>query len=283
MQLIIVSGRSGSGKTIALRVLEDLGFYCVDNLPISLLPTLIHAIMGKFESIAVSVDVRNLPADEEELAETLDFLPEQLKADILFIDANDEVLMRRYGETRRLHPLSQGSMPLSEAIALEYKLLEPMALRATWRIDSSGFSVHELSEQVTERVLGRKMNKLILVFTSFGFKHGLPSTLDTVFDARILPNPHWEPELKPFTGLDEPVQRFLGQQPLVTKFIYQVENFIATWLPYFQRSNRSYLTIGIGCTGGQHRSVYIAEQLANHFRTVHDQVQVKHRELERKS
>lgn len=283
MQLIIVSGRSGSGKTIALRVLEDLGFYCVDNLPISLLPTLIHAIMGKFESIAVSVDVRNLPADEEELAETLDFLPEQLKADILFIDANDEVLMRRYGETRRLHPLSQGSMPLSEAIALEYKLLEPMALRATWRIDSSSFSVHELSEQVTERVLGRKMNKLILVFTSFGFKHGLPSTLDTVFDARILPNPHWEPELKPFTGLDEPVQRFLGQQPLVTKFIYQVENFIATWLPYFQRSNRSYLTIGIGCTGGQHRSVYIAEQLANHFRTVHDQVQVKHRELERKS
>lgn len=283
MQLIIVSGRSGSGKTIALRVLEDLGFYCVDNLPISLLPTLIHAIMGKFESIAVSVDVRNLPADEEELAETLDFLPEQLKADILFIDANDEVLMRRYGETRRLHPLSQGSMPLSEAIALEYKLLEPMALRATWRIDSSSFSVHELSEQVTERVLGRKMNKLILVFTSFGFKHGLPSTLDTVFDARILPNPHWEQELKPFTGLDEPVKRFLGQQPLVTKFIYQVENFISTWLPYFQRSNRSYLTIGIGCTGGQHRSVYIAEQLANHFRTVHDQVQVKHRELERKS
>lgn len=283
MQLIIVSGRSGSGKTIALRVLEDLGFYCVDNLPISLLPTLIHAIMGKFESIAVSVDVRNLPADEEELAETLDFLPVKLKADILFIDANDEVLMRRYGETRRLHPLSQGSMPLSEAIALEYKLLEPMALRATWRIDSSSFSVHELSEQVTERVLGRKMNKLILVFTSFGFKHGLPSTLDTVFDARILPNPHWEPELKPFTGLDEPVQRFLGQQPLVTKFIYQVENFISTWLPYFQRSNRSYLTIGIGCTGGQHRSVYIAEQLANHFRTVHDQVQVKHRELERKS
>lgn len=279
MQLIIVSGRSGSGKTIALRVLEDLGFYCVDNLPLSLLPTLVHAVMDKFESIAVSIDVRNLPSNEDELAETLDFLPSNLKADILFIDAGDEVLMRRFGETRRLHPLSQGSMPLNDAIQLEYRLLEPLATRATWRIDSSALSVHELSEQVTERVLGRKMNKLILVFTSFGFKHGLPSTLDTVFDARILPNPHWEPELKPYTGLDEPVQRFLSQQPLVTKFIYQVENFLSTWLPYFQRSNRSYLTVGIGCTGGQHRSVYIAEQLADYFRTQHDQVQVKHREL----
>lgn len=281
MQLIIVSGRSGSGKTIALRVLEDLGFYCVDNLPISLLPTLVHAVVDKFESIAVSIDVRNLPSNEDELAETLDFLPSKLKADILFIDAADEVLMRRFGETRRLHPLSQGSMPLNDAIQMEYRLLEPLATRATWRIDSSALSVHELSEQVTERVLGRKMNKLILVFTSFGFKHGLPSTLDTVFDARILPNPHWEPELKPYTGLDEPVQRYLSQQPLVTKFIYQVENFLSTWLPYFQRSNRSYLTVGIGCTGGQHRSVYIAEQLAEYFRTQHDQVQVKHRELKK--
>ncbi|RUO30605.1 RNase adapter RapZ [Aliidiomarina sedimenti] len=282
MQLIIVSGRSGSGKTIALRVLEDLGFYCVDNIPISLLPTLVHAVMDKYESIAVSIDVRNLPSDENDLVETLEFLPAQTKADILFIDAADEVIMRRFGETRRMHPLSQGNIMLNDAIALEHKLLEPLATRATWRIDSSAFSVHELSEQVTERVLGRKMNKLILVFMSFGFKHGLPSTLDTVFDARILPNPHWEPELKPYTGLDAPVQRFLGQQPLVTKFVYQVENFIATWLPYFQRSNRSYLTVGIGCTGGQHRSVYIAEQLGTYFRTQHEQVQVKHRELEKK-
>lgn len=282
MQLIIVSGRSGSGKTIALRVLEDLGFYCVDNIPISLLPTLVHAVIDKYESIAVSIDVRNLPADESDFVETLEFLPAKTKADILFIDASDDVIMRRFGETRRLHPLSQGSLMLNDALALEHKLLEPLATRATWRIDSSHFSVHELSEQVTERVLGRKMNKLILVFMSFGFKHGLPSTLDTVFDARILPNPHWEPELKPYTGLDEPVQRFLSQQPLVTKFVYQVENFIATWLPYFQRSNRSYLTVGIGCTGGQHRSVYIAEQLAAYFRTQHDQVQVKHRELDKR-
>lgn len=282
MQLIIVSGRSGSGKTIALRVLEDLGFYCVDNIPISLLPTLVHAVMDKYESIAVSIDVRNLPSDENDLVETLEFLPAQTKADILFIDAADEVIMRRFGETRRMHPLSQGNIMLNDAIALEHKLLEPLATRATWRIDSSMCSVHELSEQVTERVLGRKMNKLILVFMSFGFKHGLPSTLDTVFDARILPNPHWEPELKPYTGLDAPVQRFLGQQPLVTKFVYQVENFIATWLPYFQRSNRSYLTVGIGCTGGQHRSVYIAEQLGAYFQTQHEQVQVKHRELEKK-
>lgn len=282
MQLIIVSGRSGSGKTIALRVLEDLGFYCVDNLPISLLPTLVHAVVDSYESIAVSIDVRNLPAGEEELVETLDFLPAKLKADILFIDASDEVILRRFGETRRLHPLSQGSLPLLDAIKLENQMLVPLAERATWRIDSSAYSVHELNEQVSERVLGRKMNKLILVFMSFGFKHGLPTTLDTVFDARILPNPHWEPDLKPYTGLDEPVQRFLGHQPLVTKFIYQVENFLSTWLPYFQRSNRSYLTVGIGCTGGQHRSVYIAEQLGEYFRTQHTEVQVKHRELNKK-
>lgn len=281
MQLIIVTGRSGSGKTIALRVLEDLGFYCVDNLPMTILPTLVHAVIEQFERIAISIDVRNLPEHAEEFAESLDFLPKKVKPEILFIDASDSILLNRFSETRRLHPLSQHELPLPEALKLEAKLLEPLAERATWRIDSSELSVHQLSEQVTERVLGIAATKLIVVFQSFGFKRGVPPDIDYLFDARILPNPHWEPDLKPLNGRDGPVQHFFSQQPLVTKFIFQVENFLATWLPHFQRSNRSYLTIGIGCTGGQHRSVYIAEQLAERFANQQFKVQIRHRELER--
>ncbi len=158
-------------------------------------------------------------------------------------------------------------------------MLEPIMERATWRLDSSDLSLHQLSEQVTERVLGRADKKLIIVFQSFGFKYGLPKDADFVFDARILPNPHWQPELKLLTGLDTDVQIFFRQQPLVTKFIYQLENFLDTWLPHFQRSNRSYLTIATGCTGGQHRSVYISQQLAERFEQKAVKVQVRHREL----
>lgn len=279
MQLIIVSGRSGSGKTIALRVLEDLGFYCVDNLPISLLPTLVHAVIEQYQKIAISIDVRNLPEHSEELLDSLNFLPKGVEPEILFIDADDNTLLKRFGETRRLHPLSQKELPLLEALQTEHKMLEPIMERATWRLDSSDLSLHQLSEQVTERVLGRADKKLIIVFQSFGFKYGLPKDADFVFDARILPNPHWQPELKLLTGLDTDVQIFFRQQPLVTKFIYQLENFLDTWLPHFQRSNRSYLTIATGCTGGQHRSVYISQQLSERFEQKTVKVQVRHREL----
>ena len=279
MQLIIVSGRSGSGKTIALRVLEDLGFYCVDNLPISLLPTLVHAVMEQYPKIAISIDVRNLPEHSEELLDSLNFLPKGVEPEILFIDADDNTLLKRFGETRRLHPLSQKELPLVDALQAELKLLEPIMERATWRLDSSDLSLHQLSEEVRERVLGRADKKLIIVFQSFGFKYGLPKDADFVFDARILPNPHWQPELKLLTGLDPDVQHYFRQQPLVTKFIYQLENFLGTWLPHFQRSNRSYLTIATGCTGGQHRSVYISQQLAERFEQKSVKVQVRHREL----
>jgi len=278
MQLIVVSGRSGSGKTIALRVLEDLGYYCVDNLPIALLPTLVHAVMAQYDRIAISIDVRNLPENSEELLESLDFLPAEVEPEILFIDADDQTLLQRFGETRRLHPLSQKELPLTDALQLEHKLLEPIMERANWRIDSSHLSLHQLSEQVAERVLGRAQKKLIIVFQSFGFKYGLPKDADFV-DARILPNPHWQPELKLLSGLDDDVQRYFRQQPLVAKYIHQVENFLATWIPHFQRSNRSYLTIATGCTGGQHRSVYITEQLAERFRHTAINVQVRHREI----
>lgn len=279
MQLIIVSGRSGSGKTIALRVLEDLGFYCVDNLPISLLPTLVHAVMEQYSKIAISIDVRNLPEHSEELLDSLNFLPKGVEPEILFIDADDNTLLKRFGETRRLHPLSQKELPLVDALQAELKLLEPIMERATWRLDSSDLSLHQLSEEVRERVLGRADKKLIIVFQSFGFKYGLPKDADFVFDARILPNPHWQPELKLLTGLDADVQHYFRQQPLVTKFVYQLENFLGTWLPHFQRSNRSYLTIATGCTGGQHRSVYISQQLAERFEQKSVKVQVRHREL----
>ncbi|ASG66579.1 RNase adapter RapZ [Idiomarina sp. X4] len=279
MQLIIVSGRSGSGKTIALRVLEDLGFYCVDNLPISLLPTLVHAVMEQYSKIAISIDVRNLPEHSEELLDSLNFLPKGVEPEVLFIDADDNTLLKRFGETRRLHPLSQKELPLVDALQAERKLLEPIMERATWRLDSSDLSLHQLSEEVRERVLGRADKKLIIVFQSFGFKYGLPKDADFVFDARILPNPHWQPELKLLTGLDADVQHYFRQQPLVTKFVYQLENFLGTWLPHFQRSNRSYLTIATGCTGGQHRSVYISQQLAERFEQKSVKVQVRHREL----
>ncbi len=279
MQLIIVSGRSGSGKTIALRVLEDLGFYCVDNLPITLLPTLVHAVVEQYDKVAVSVDVRNLSKDSDELTDALDFLPNKIKPEILYIDAHDQVLLRRFGETRRLHPLSKNELPLADALAEEHRLLEPLAERAVWRIDSTELSVHQLSEQVSERVLGKAASRLLVVFQSFGFKYGLPGDLDYAFDARILPNPHWVPELKPLTGKDEAVQEFFAQQPLMTKFVNQVELFFDTWLPHFQHSNRSYLTIGIGCTGGKHRSVYIAEQLAARFKNQDIKVQARHRDM----
>ncbi|SDB32754.1 UPF0042 nucleotide-binding protein [Pseudidiomarina indica] len=281
MQLIIVTGRSGSGKSIALRVLEDLGYYCVDNLPITLMPTLVHAVVEQYDKVAVSVDVRNLPAEPSELTDALDFLPKKIKPEIIYIDSSDQVLLRRFGETRRLHPLSQKEMPLADALAVEAVMLEPLAERATWRLDSSDLTVHQLSEQIAERVLGKTASRLIVVFQSFGYKYGLPTDLDYAFDARILPNPHWVPELKPLTGSDPAVQHYFEQQPLVTKFIHQLQVFFETWLPHFQRSNRSYLTIGIGCTGGQHRSVYIAEQLAKRFADHPCKVQVRHREASR--
>ncbi|HAE89926.1 MAG TPA: RNase adapter RapZ [Idiomarina sp.] len=279
MQLIIVSGRSGSGKTIALRVLEDLGFYCVDNLPIALLSTLVHSVIAQYDRVAISIDVRNLPEDSQELLESIDFLPAEVDIEVLFIDADDQTLLQRFGETRRLHPLSQKQLPLLEALQLENRLLDPIAVRATWRIDSSHLSLHQLSEEVSARVLGKASKQVVIVFQSFGFKHGVPKDADFVFDARILPNPHWNPELKLLTGQDEDVKQFFRKESLVTKYLLQVENFLATWLPYFRRSNRSYLTIAMGCTGGQHRSVYLAETLAEQFRSEGTHVQVRHREL----
>ncbi|MDG1121770.1 MAG: RNase adapter RapZ [Glaciecola sp.] len=281
MKLIIISGRSGSGKSIALRALEDLGYYCVDNIPVNLLPALTHSILGEYEDVAVSVDVRNLPKESNELPEILNFLPEDWNVSIVYLDSSTNVLLKRYSETRRLHPLSKGNQSLEAAIRLEKQLLEPMQERADLCIDTDQLTVHQLAEIIRERILGKKSSRLVLVFESFGFKYGIPKDADYVFDARFLPNPHWEPDLKNFTGIDSPIEVFLGSQPVVTKFIWQIQNLITTWLPHLERNNRSYVTVAIGCTGGKHRSVYVAEQLKKNMQEFHPDVQIRHRELGR--
>ena len=279
MKLIVISGHSGSGKTIVLRALEDLGYYCVDNIPVNLLPALTHTVANEYDHVAVSVDVRNIPKKPEELSEILDYLPANLELTVVFLDSSDDVLLKRFSETRRLHPLSKDNRSLPEAIKAERELLGPIAERADLYIDTDKLSVHQLSELIRERILGKKNSKMVLVFESFGYKYGIPKDADYVFDVRFLPNPHWEPELKPLTGLDAPVQLYLGSQPLVTKFVWQIQTLISTWLPHLERNNRSYVTVAIGCTGGQHRSVYVVETLSEVFRATYPDVQVRHREL----
>jgi UPF0042 nucleotide-binding protein len=281
MKLMIVSGHSGSGKSIALRVLEDLGYYCVDNLPVTLLPQLLQTLNDKTELVAVSIDVRNLPSEAEELQQILAELKTKVTLTSIFLDANKPSLIKRYSETRRLHPLTKNELSLSQAIETEKKQLRPLALFADLKIDTSELNIHELSEQIKERILGKKNNELVLVFQSFGFKNGIPMDADYVFDVRFLPNPHWIPELKPYTGLDEPVIKYLSQQPEVMTVTRQLENLLSSWLPLLEKNNRSYVTVAIGCTGGQHRSVFIAEQLAKNFKLQDRVVQTRHQTLEK--
>lgn len=281
MKLIIVSGRSGSGKSVALRVLEDLGYYCVDNIPVNLLPALTHTVINDYENVAVSLDVRNLPNDPKDILEIIEYLPNAVDITTLFLDADDNDLIRRFSETRRLHPLIKKNIPLDQAIALEKKLLTPISTNADLYINTSQLTPHQLADLVRERILGKKTGSMVLVFESFGFKNGIPADADYVFDARFLPNPHWEKNLKPHTGLEQPVKDFLASQPIVTKFVWQINSFMMTWLPHLERNNRSYVTIAIGCTGGKHRSVYIAELLANNFRKEQKDVQIHHRDIEK--
>lgn len=281
MILMIVSGRSGSGKSIALRALEDMGFYCVDNIPIVLLPELAKTLKESNTPVAVSVDIRNLPAHPEQFEETLQLLPKSIIPQVVFLESDRNTLIRRYSETRRQHPLSNQNHSLEEAIDLEDQYLEPVRAKADLIINTTNLSVHELADILRQRILGKKERELTIVFESFGFKYGLPSESDFVFDVRFLPNPHWDPDLRPLTGLDQPVMDFLSRQWEVNNFVYQTNNYLLQWLPMLERNNRSYLTIAIGCTGGQHRSVYIVEQLAEFFRSRGKEVQTRHRSLEK--
>ena len=278
MELIIISGRSGSGKSVALRVLEDLGYYCVDNIPVNLLPSLVRSVSDNYDKIAVSIDVRNLPKEQQEFNDILEYLPGFANPTLFYLDSDDQTLIKRFSETRRLHPLSIDSLPLDLAIKQEKALLDVLITRADFMIDTTDLSVHQLAESIREKILGKKDKKLIITFMSFGFKHGIPKEADYVFDARFLPNPHWEPDLKPLTGLDQPVKDYLASHSIVQKFTWQIQTFVQTWLPHLERNNRSYLTIAIGCTGGQHRSVYLAQTIGESFAESHDNVKIRHRE-----
>nr|WP_238786439.1 MULTISPECIES: RNase adapter RapZ [unclassified Gilliamella] len=279
---MIVSGRSGSGKSIALRALEDMGFYCVDNIPVALLPQLANSLKNHNTPVAVSIDIRNLPEQFDFNNDIFQRLPESVTPEILFLDCSRNTLIRRYSETRRIHPLTNQHYSLEEAIDLEEKYLEPLKSNASLVINTDDLSVHELSDILRSRILGKKERELTFIFESFGFKHGLPIDADFVFDVRFLPNPHWEVNLRPLTGLDEPVKEYLLQHNEVSNFIYQTANYLNQWLPLLEKNNRSYLTIAIGCTGGQHRSVFIAEQLASFFKAQNKQVKIRHRTLEKK-
>lgn len=281
MILLIVSGRSGSGKSIALRALEDMGFYCVDNIPVALLPQLAESLKNNNTPVAVSVDIRNLPANFNFEHDILQRLPCSVTPEIIFFDCSRNTLIRRYSETRRIHPLTNQKYSLEEAIDREETYLEPLKSHASLMINTDNLSVHELSTILRTRVLGKKERELTMIFESFGFKHGLPVDADFVFDVRFLPNPHWDINLRPLTGLDEPVKNYLLKHDEVANFIYQTANYLQQWLPMLEKNNRSYLTIAIGCTGGQHRSVFIAEQLAEFFKAQNKQVQIRHRTLEK--
>ncbi len=284
MRLIVVSGQSGAGKSVALRVLEDLGYYCVDNLPVSLLDSFIQSVQDSKQNVAVSIDIRNLPKEPALVEGILEQLKQNNDVSVLFLDASKETLLKRYSETRRIHPLSLSDKKptLEQAIELEKRLLEPLKEQADLLLDSTDKSLHDLSEMVRMRVEGRERKDLVMVFESFGFKYGLPSDADYVFDVRFLPNPHWKPELRPLTGLDAPIKSFLESHAEVIELKLQIQQFFEQWLPLLEKNNRSYLTIAIGCTGGKHRSVYLTQQLGEYFSSLGHQVQIRHTSLEKK-
>jgi RNase adapter protein RapZ len=283
--VIIVSGLSGSGKSVALRTLEDLGYYCVDNLPADLLPDLVAKIdkndIAK-NKIAVSIDVRNQTNDLNLIGQLLSQVNKHdFDTRLVFFDTEDSVLIKRFSETRRKHPLSMQGQSLSDAIADERKQLRPLVALADLVIDTTALNVHQLRKRVLDEVQGHTKNSISLLFESFAYKKGVPSDADFVFDARCLPNPHWIPTLRPLSGKDKAVQDFFDADSMAVDYKNQVMTFIDFWLPRFESETRSYLTVAFGCTGGRHRSVYLAEALTKHCVSLgRDKVMVYHRELE---
>lgn len=281
MKLVIISGRSGSGKSIALHVLEDLGYFAIDNLPIGLLSQLPANLPGSNSLVAVSIDARNIVTDPQGIQPHF----EKLKADgydaqIIYLDSDDGTLIDRFNATRRKHPLSSEKVSLAEALMQEANLLEQIAEQADLRVDTSNLSIYDLREIITQQLESSSAKKNVAIqFQSFGFKRGIPKDCDFVFDVRCLPNPYWEAHLRGYTGQDQPVIDFLEQDFSVRAMISDIASFLDKWLPSIIASSRSYITVGIGCTGGQHRSVFVAEQMATKFKHQHPQTLVRHRDL----
>lgn len=278
--LVLVSGLSGSGKSVALNALEDRGYYCVDNLPAGMLPSLAEYFDARpvpDRRVAVGIDARAGPDELARLPERIEALP--LPTFLLFLTANRDVLIRRFSETRRRHPLAT-DRTLAQAIAEERRLLEPLAAKATHVVDTSETNIHELRRRIWDLVARDATREIShLVLESFAFKRGVPRDVDLVFDARCLPNPHWVPELRAVTGLERPVREYLGAEHRVLAFLDDIDAFVRRWLPAWSEEQRSHLTVAIGCTGGKHRSVYLVDELAARWREAGLDVVSHHREL----
>ena len=282
MRLVVISGLSGSGKSVALNALEDAGFYCIDNIPVGLLRSLVEEIIPRrdsiYDNVGVGLDARNTP-DIKHLPGLVEKLRQENTAcEVIFLQANDDILLSRFSETRRKHPLTSDDVSLAEAIAKERELLESILDIADLIVDTSHTSVYDLRELINNRIKSRKKGKISILIESFGYKHGLPADADFVFDVRCLPNPYWEPSLRPLNGRDQPVKTFLDNQPQVQAMIDDIVQFLECWIPQYRDFQCSYLTVAVGCTGGQHRSVYITEAVAKKL-SVDEPIQTRHHEL----
>jgi UPF0042 nucleotide-binding protein len=284
LRLIIVSGLSGSGKSVALHVLEDTGYYCIDNLPAGLLIAAVEEVRNarpeRAKLLAVGVDARNDASNLDALPDLLrDLRAQGIKSEILFLHARDDILLQRYSESRRRHPLAQQGMELRAAIESERAILANIQLSADLVIDTSRTSIYELAETIRSRVDHRVSRALSILIESFGFKSGIPSDADFVFDMRSLPNPYWTLALRGMTGMDPEVRAFLDDQDKFNAMCDDIHQFLERWIPHYEQTNRGYLTVAIGCTGGQHRSVYMAEKIAERLRNRFDTVLTRHNSL----
>lgn len=285
MKLVIISGLSGSGKTVALHTLEDEDYYCVDNLPLGLLPDFIDRVLNRsiqpYENIAVGIDARSDSDDLRRFNEIIEPLRKKdLGLEVIYLQADLPTLIKRFSDTRRKHPLTTKGLPLYEAIEVERGLLSDIASESDLFIDTTYTNIHQLRDFVKERVIKHNKTGLSLLFQSFGFKHGTPPDSDFVFDVRCLPNPYWEVSLRSKTGLDDDVINFLQSQSEVKDMMNYIIDFLQCWIPKFEQQNRYYLTVSIGCTGGQHRSVFIAQELYDWFQGHSKNVSIRHREIQ---
>lgn len=277
-RILIVTGQSGSGKSSALQVLEDLGYYCIDNLPLALLTEIVLKLdrENNLEQLALGVDVRSTRADLQEFDQVFEQLQQHGSVDVIYLTTQDQELIARFSASRRPHPLASRFKSLNECIQEEKQLLMPIQFRATVHIDTTDKSVHDLKHTLLSK-LGQA-NRLILILQSFGYKHGIPLDADYVFDVRHLPNPHWDLELRKYSGLDEPVRKFLESSDQPNEMFLDIYHFLNKWLPAFAKGHRHYMTVSIGCTGGQHRSVYIVDRLKKSLEAQWC-IQVLHREM----
>jgi len=284
-RITIVTGLSGSGKSVALHTLEDEGFFCIDNLPSPLLSDVLDKLLSTdselYDRLAIGVDTRSERASADNLLTMIHELRQRqdIHVEVLFLDTDRSTLVKRFSETRRKHPLSTQQLPLIAAIDEEARLLDPVKVEAELVVDTSELNLHELRDIIRTYLLSKTDGSLALTFQSFGFKHGSPASTDFMFDVRCLPNPHWEPDLRRHDGREQPIIEFLEQKPDVGQMFTDIQQFVERWLPLFEAENRAYLTVSIGCTGGRHRSVYLTEKLYTHFGRTHANVSRRHREL----